>query len=53
MNKHMQLILQENSISLDLNLRVHLDIYDLVRAAHKEFSATANYPKGKGLKFKG
>ena len=52
MNKFMVRILEENNISLDLNLQVYFNIANLVRAADKEFLLIANYPKGKGIHFK-
>ena len=48
MDKCMRRTLEVNNISLDSQLRVHLNLGDLCRAAHKEFSLTALYQKGKG-----
>ena len=45
--------IEVNNICLDLNLRVHFAMSDLVKATDKEFSFPDNYPKGKGLHFKG
>ena len=56
MNKAMDMcmrrIIEVNNASLDSQLRVHLNLSDLCRAAHKEFLLTALCQKGKGGLFK-
>ena len=52
MDKYMRRIVEVNNVSLDSQLRVHFNLSDLCRAAHKEFSLTALYQKGKGELFK-
>ena len=51
-NKYMLEFLEESLDDISSFLRVSPDLAQVIRAFHKEFSLTANYPKGHGEKFK-
>ena len=50
-NKYLTEFLQESLEKFSSFLRVSPDLAHVLRAFHKEFSLTANYPKGHGEKF--
>ena len=50
-NKYLTEFLQESLEEISSFLRVSPDLAHVIRAFHKEFSPTANYPKGHGEKF--
>ena len=52
MSKHLKNTLVANNVVLKGGLRVHMDIPSLNHAAHKYFSLTCDYLKGKGNQFK-
>ena len=52
MSKYLKNMLAANNVVLEGSLHVHMDIPSLNHAAHKHFSLTCNYPKGKGDQFK-
>ena len=51
-SKYLKNILAANNIVFEGSLRVHMDIPSLNLTAHKFFSLTYNYSKGKGDQFK-
>ena len=51
-NKFMSEYLAESLEEISSFLRVSPDLAHVIRAVHKEFSLTANYPKGHGEKFR-
>ena len=51
-NKFMSEYLAEHLEEISSFLRVSPDLAHVIRAFHKEFSLTANYPKGHGEKFR-
>lgn len=51
-NKFMSEYLAESLEEISSFLRVSPDLAHVIRAFHKEFSLTANYPKGHGEKFR-
>ena len=50
-NKYLTEFLQESLEEISSFLRVSPDLAHVIRAFHKEFSLTANFPKGHGEKF--
>ena len=50
-NKYLTEFLQESLEEISSFLRVSPDLAHVIRAFHKEFILTANYPKGHGEKF--
>ena len=51
-NVYMKDFLQDSLDEISSFLRVSPDLANIIRAFHKEFSLTANYPKGHGEKFR-
>lgn len=51
-NKYMSEFLEESLNEISSFLRVSPGLAHVIRAFYKEFSLTANYPKGHGKKFK-
>jgi hypothetical protein len=52
LTKHLNEILRSSLDEIDSNLRVSSSISAIIRAVDKEFSLSANYPKGHGELFK-
>jgi hypothetical protein len=52
LTKHLNEILRSSLDEIDVTLRVSSSISALIRAIDKEFSLSANYPKGHGELFK-
>lgn len=52
LTKHVNEILRSSLDEIDSNLRVSSSISAIIRAVDKEFSLSANYPKGHGELFK-